>query len=189
MFGVDTYQIEQNWISNRGAVLGTLLALPLAVIVVWLVHRRRDRPLRVTVAEVGMVLGTLPWLYLTLRPDPDGPGAVFVVPFRDLYALAAGGVVDLITQLVGNLLVFAALGFFLPVRLATFASVPRVLAVAAVGSLAIEVTQLVAETGRTFSVDDVILNAAGAGMAAVLSRRWWAAERHAGPVAPGEYGV
>ena len=42
---------------------------------------------------------------------------------------------DLPRQVIGNLLVFVALGFFLPMRWSRFASIGRVLAVAAMGSL------------------------------------------------------
>ena len=177
MPGLDLQQIGQNWLAYRSAVFAGLALVPVALLLGWWLHRRLGRPLRVTVAELGMVCGTLPWLYLTLRGDPDGPGQVFLVPFTDLAHLAAGGTVDLVTQVVGNLLVFAALGFFLPVRFASFASPLRVLAIGAAGSLAIEVTQLVAGHGRTFSVDDIALNATGAMLAALCSRPWWAERR------------
>jgi hypothetical protein len=167
-------QIHRNWLADRGAVIGTLLALPVAVLAVWLIHRRRGGPLRYAIAEVGMVFGTLPWLYLTLRPDPDGMNLVFVVPFQDLADLASRGIVDLVTQTVGNLLVFAALGCFLPVRFAGFTNVWRVLAVGALASSAIEFTQLIGHFGRVFSVDDIMINAIGAALAALCSRPWWA---------------
>ena len=125
-----------------------------------------------------MIVGTAPWLYLTLRPDPAGTGYIRLVPFSDLAFLSQGPVDFLIVQVVGNLLVFAALGFFLPIRSAAFASIPKVLAVGAFASLGIELTQLLAHLflayGRTFSVDDIMLNAAGAALAAACSRRWWA---------------
>jgi glycopeptide antibiotics resistance protein len=76
-------------------------------------------------------------------------------------------------QVVGNLLVFAALGFFAPVRFAALASVPRILALAAGCSVLVETAQYVLRLDRVSSVDDVLLNAAGAGLAALASRRWW----------------
>jgi glycopeptide antibiotics resistance protein len=80
-----------------------------------------------------------------------------------------------VVQVVGNLLVFAALGFFAPLRFPVLASVPRVLALAAGCSILVEVAQLVLRLDRVSSVDDVLLNAAGAGLAALASRRWWRA--------------
>lgn len=136
-----------------------------------------------------MLLGTLPWLVLTLTPRPADDPQVYLVPFSDLAALAQQPAGYFAVQVVGNLLVFAALGFFLPVRFAALASVPRVLAVAAAASLAIELAQLVSLDGRTFSVDDILLNAGGAGLAAALSRRWWAAGVRPARVAPDQYGV
>jgi glycopeptide antibiotics resistance protein len=124
-------------------------------------------------SEAGIVFGTLPWLYLTMRSGQAGPDEVYWLPLSDLIRLAAGPPGFLVIQVVGNLLVFAAAGFLLPVRFAGFASLPRVVAVAAVGSLGIELTQLFAHNGRVFSVDDIWLNAAGAGLAAAASRRWW----------------
>lgn len=76
-------------------------------------------------------------------------------------------------QVVGNLLVFAALGFFAPLRFPALASVPRILALAAGCSVLVETAQYVLRLDRVSSVDDVLLNAAGAGLAALASRRWW----------------
>lgn len=124
-----------------------------------------------------MLLGTLPWLALTMLPQPGTEERVSLVPFADLMWLAQGPAGFFLVQVVGNLLVFSALGFLLPVRFASLGSVPRVVGVAAAGSLAIELTQLVSIAGRTFSVDDIMLNAAGAGLAALCSRRWWVSDR------------
>ena len=78
-------------------------------------------------------------------------------------------------QIVGNLLIFAALGFLVPVRFAMLASLPRVLAVAAAGSVLIETAQYLLPLDRVASIDDVLLNTVGAGLAALGSRRWWRA--------------
>jgi len=77
-------------------------------------------------------------------------------------------------QIAGNLLVFSALGAMLPVRSPRFASLRAVAAVAATASLTVEVLQYVLRLGRVSSVDDVILNTAGAVLAALVTRRWWA---------------
>ena len=94
------------------------------------------------------------------------PGRVSLVPLLDLFAMGRA-------QVVGNLLVFAALGFFAPLRFAALASVPRILALAAGCSVLVEVAQYVLWLDRVSSVDDVLLNAAGAGLAALASRPWW----------------
>lgn len=142
-------------------------------------------------AEVGIVVGTLPWLYLTMLPGPAGAEQVYWVPLSDLATLAGGPPGFLVVQVAGNLLVFAAAGFLLPVRFAGLASLPRILLLAALGSLAIELTQLAGHHGRVFSVDDIWLNAAGAGLAAAMSRRWWAGRPDPGipPDARHKYGV
>ncbi|WRZ89055.1 VanZ family protein [Streptomyces sp. NBC_01007] len=158
----------------NGVVLMTLVTLPLAALVVWaLAHRRRaagvTSPWRMSLAEVGMVHGTVPFLWLTMMPGA-GPGTaprrVSLVPLRDLVTMGPLGI-------VGNLLVFAALGFFAPMRFAAAASVPRILALGVGCSVLVETAQYVLWLDRVSSVDDVLVNAAGAVLAALASRRWW----------------
>ncbi|MEU6497490.1 VanZ family protein [Streptomyces sp. NPDC046994] len=160
----------------NGVVLMTLVALPLAALVVWALARVRRaagvpsaRAWRTSLAEVGMVHGTVPLVWLTMMPGA-GPGVVprrvSLVPLRDLVTMGPLGI-------VGNLLVFAALGFFAPMRFAALASVPRVLALGAGCSVLVETAQYVLWLDRVSSVDDVLVNATGALLAALASRRWW----------------
>ncbi|MBT2442427.1 VanZ family protein [Streptomyces sp. ISL-36] len=158
----------------NGVVLITLVALPLATLVVWaLAHRRRAAGVasawRMSLAEVGMVHGTVPFLWMTLMPGAGAgvvPGRFSLVPLRDLITMGPLGI-------VGNLLVFASLGFFAPMRFAALASVPRILALGAGCSVLVETAQYVLRLDRVSSVDDVLVNAAGAVLAALVSRRWW----------------
>jgi hypothetical protein len=124
---------------------------------------------RRSLAEVGIVYGTVPFVWMTMLPGSrpgEVPGRVSLVPLLDLLAMGRA-------QVVGNLLVLAALGFFAPLRFAALASVPRILALAAGCSVLVETAQYVLQLDRVSSVDDVLLNAAGAGLAALASRRWW----------------
>ena len=124
---------------------------------------------RMSLAEVGMVYGTVPLVWLTAMPGPGAgvvPGRVSLVPLRDLLTMGPLGI-------AGNLLIFAALGFFAPMRFAALASVPRILALGAGCSILVETAQYVLQLDRVSSVDDVLVNAAGAGLAALASRRWW----------------
>jgi glycopeptide antibiotics resistance protein len=122
-----------------------------------------------------MVYGTLPFVWLVLMPGSGAgavPGRLSLVPLTDLATMGPLGI-------VGNLLVLAALGFFAPIRFAALASVPRILALAAGCSVLIETAQYVLQLDRVSSVDDVLLNTAGAVAAALASRRWWRArQRH-----------
>ncbi|MEU8068870.1 MULTISPECIES: VanZ family protein [unclassified Micromonospora] len=162
-----------------GVVLVTVAALPAAALAVWLLARRRGAGAAVwrrSVAEVGIVYGTAPWVWMIMLPGERAgavPGRVSLVPLRDLLTVLASGPLTVTVQIVGNLLVFAALGFFAPLRFAALASVPRILALAAGCSVVVEVAQYVLRLDRVSSVDDVLLNAAGAGLAALASRRWW----------------
>lgn len=166
-----------DWVGRyEGVVLLTLALLPLAMLAVGALARCRRRAghddawaWRRSVSEVGIVYGTAPWVWLTMLPGSGAgtaAGQVSLVPLRDLVAMPA-------FQVVGNLLVLAALGLLAPVRFASLASVPRVLALAAACSALIEVGQYVLRLGRVSSIDDVLLNTAGAGLAALASRRWW----------------
>jgi glycopeptide antibiotics resistance protein len=145
----------------NGVVLYTLLGLPFVALLVLMLPR--------ALPTVGITYGTLPWLWMTLMPG-DEPGRAHgrtsLVPFMDLISMGALGI-------VGNLLVFAALGFFAPMRVTALTSIRRVLVLAASCSTLIEVAQYVLRLDRVSSVDDVLLNTAGAGLAALLSRRWW----------------
>ncbi|MFD5616997.1 VanZ family protein [Streptomyces yangpuensis] len=170
----------------NGVVLMTLVSLPLAVLVAWVLARRRraagvPSAWRLSLAEVGMVHGTLPWVWMILMPGAGAgvvPGRVSLVPLRDLITMGPLGI-------VGNLLVFASLGFFAPVRFAALASVPRILALGAGCSVLVETAQYVLWLDRVSSVDDVLVNAAGAVLAALASRRWWrTAERTRTPADP-----
>jgi glycopeptide antibiotics resistance protein len=116
-----------------------------------------------------MVHGTVPFVWLTLMPGPGAgivPGRVSLIPLRDLVTMGPIGI-------AGNLLVFAALGFFAPMRFGALASLPRILALGAGCSVLVETAQYVLRLDRVSSVDDVLVNAAGAVLFGLASRRWW----------------
>jgi glycopeptide antibiotics resistance protein len=176
------------WVGTfNGVALITVAVLPLAALAVWALARRRSvigttSAWRMSLAEVGIVYGTVPWVWMIMLPgDRAGvvPGRVSLVPLRDLLTIFAAGPLTVTGQVVGNLLVFAALGFLAPLRFAALASVPRILALAAGCSVLVEAAQYVLRLDRVSSVDDVLLNTAGAGLAALASRRWWRATARA----------
>jgi glycopeptide antibiotics resistance protein len=78
-------------------------------------------------------------------------------------------------QVGGNLLVFAAAGFLLPVRWPV--GIGTVLLAAAGVSAVVEGLQYALDLGRVSSVDDVLVNALGAGLAAALSKVVWPRSR------------
>ena len=170
------------WLGTfTGVAVLTLAAVPVACLAVWVLARRRRagaaprRAWGTSLADVGIVYGTLPWVWVTMLPGPQAgtvEGAVSLVPFRDLATMSTG-------QVVGNLLVLAAAGFLVPMRFAALASLPRVVALAVATSILIESAQYVLQLDRVSSVDDVLLNAAGAGLAALASRPWWATDHRA----------
>jgi VanZ like family len=158
----------------NGVVLMTLVAIPPAALVVCALARRRlvtgvTSAWRMSLSEVGMIYGTVPFVWIVLMPGSGAgvvPGRLSLVPLRDLLTMGLLGT-------VGNLLVLAALGFFAPIRFAALASVPRIAMLAAGCSVLIETAQYVLQLDRVSSMDDVLLNTAGAVAAALASRRWW----------------
>ena len=158
----------------NGPILMMLLGLPLAALVVSVLALLRCAAdgvaaWRFSVAEVGMVYGTVPMVWLTLQPGPGAgvvPGRVSWVPLRDLVTMGPIGI-------GGNLLIFAALGFFGPIRFAALASLPRIMALGAACSILVETAQYALRLDRVSSVDDVLVNTAGVMLAALASRWWW----------------
>lgn len=166
------------WVGTfTGVVLLTVGALPLAALAAGALARwrrlagaRASRAWRMSLADVGIVYGTVPPVWLILLPGDEDGAVVNLVPLRDLLTMDTG-------QIVGNLLVFVALGFLAPLRFAALASVWRVIALGAGCSVLVETAQYVLQLDRVSSVDDILLNTAGAGLAALASRRWWRADR------------
>lgn len=162
-------------------LVAVLLALPVTALAVaalarWRTSRGTARSVawRRSLAEVGAVAGTAPWLWMVFTPT-TGDREVALVPFRDLVELFGERPATVVVQVGGNLLVLAAFGAFLPMRFAALAGLGRVAVVSAAASMTIELLQYVLHLGRVTSVDDVLVNTAGAVLGAVLTRGWWVA--------------
>ena len=183
--------VEAAFGTFTGVVLLTTALLPVASLLVWALARRRSAAgtataWRKSLAEVAIVYGTVPWVWMIMLPGSQAgtvSGRVQLIPLRDFLSLFDGGPLTVIGQVVGNLLVFAALGFFAPIRFAALASVPRILALAAACSILVETAQYVLQLDRVSSVDDVLINTTGAGLAALASRRWWRTREQSRPPA------
>jgi len=164
---------------EASTVLASLALVPLGLLVAWGLASARIRgglhsrtAWRFSVAEVGAVAGTLPWLFLVLTPR-GGSGGLQPVPFADLIELASADPRTIIEQLVGNLLLFFLAGVFVPLRFKV-GLLPVFLGGALAAAL-VEAAQFGFGTGRVASIDDVLLNALGALLGALASRHWWRA--------------
>jgi hypothetical protein len=164
------------------AVLGLAAVLLLAAAATVALARwrlRRETPPRRawtrSLAEVAMVAGTMPWLVMALWPIDLPPGAVRwrLLPFTDAAAQLSGPPGEAFAQIIGNLLVFSAIGLFGPVRFHPLTGGARLFALGATASLALEICQQAFGTGRVFSVDDVLLNGLGCLLGGLVSRPWW----------------
>ncbi|GAA2141233.1 VanZ family protein [Glycomyces algeriensis] len=158
-------------------VFVSIALVPLGLLTAWVLAATRIRrgvprrtAWRFSVAEVGAVAGTLPWLFLVLTPR-GGDGGVQLVPFADLIDLAGADPRTIIEQLVGNMLLFFLAGLFVPLRFRV--GLLAVFLGGALGAALVETAQYAFGTGRVASVDDVLLNAVGALLGALASRRWW----------------
>jgi glycopeptide antibiotics resistance protein len=169
----------ERWIP---VVVVSIAVLPLSVLAVLGLNALRVRrggptplAMRHSIAEVGMIAGTVPWIWMILTPLP-GQREVRPWPVLDIVTQIHEGAAFAFFQIVGNLLVFAAFGFFAPIRWSIRPL--AVVGIAALASATVEGLQYVLDLGRVTSVDDVLLNATGAGLAAlaagVLARRVWA---------------
>ncbi|MEU8132814.1 VanZ family protein [Streptodolium elevatio] len=168
--------MRQVWESWGGVLLvwGAVIPLVAGACVLGVrlrVRQGRDpaEALRFTAAEAGIAAGTLPWVWMILTPA-YGERAVSAVPLRDLAATLTSTPVDAFVQVGANLVVFVPLGFFLPMRWPGFAGVPRMALLGAVVSGLLETGQYVLDMGRVSSVDDVLMNTAGAAVGAYLAR-------------------
>lgn len=180
-------EVWERW----GNVLATTAAaIPFVVAFIWILARLRIRygvdvrtAWRHSAAEVCAVAGTLPWLWLVMTPGPTASG-VNLVPLADLADQSSVAIQStFVMQLGGNLLVFGALGFWLPIRFPI--SIAMVALVGVASSTSIEVLQYLFDIGRVSSVDDVLVNALGAVLAALLSRPWWAVRTQPRPLRVG----
>lgn len=167
-------------------IIGSLLAVPVALLAAHALGRLRAarnhaRPFRTAYADVFIVAGTMPWLWMILTPG-DGPMGIDLIPFRDLIMVLHASPSTVIVQVGGNLLVFAALGALLPVRSPRFARLRVIALVAASASLTVEILQYGLRLHRVSSIDDVLLNTSGAVLAALMTQRWRADRIPAGIV-------
>ena len=147
---------ESGSLTFTGIALLTILALPMAVLAVPVLAMLRRglglasaRAWRTSLAEVAIVYGTVPFVLLTMVPGPMAglvDGSVSLVPLEDLPTMTTVGV-------VGNLLLFAAAGFFGPIRFRALRSVGRVLALGIAGSVTIETLQYTLRLDRVSSID------------------------------------
>jgi VanZ family protein len=145
-----------------------LAALALGTVGMGWYRTRSGTPLKTAFAtsalDAGLAVFVVGTLIATLSPDATPAlRRLDLVPFREAYR--GSGVVDV----VGNIVMFLPLGFLAPLRWSALRSFVRVIVVGAAFSLMIEASQFVLDVGRASSVDDVLLNATGAGIGYAIS--------------------
>jgi hypothetical protein len=141
-----------------------LVAVGLAWFGLVLVRVRRTRDAWASIGSASLdvatatVIGMI--LLLTLLQEGGDNHALLIVPFAEVAIGRTAS--DVLPQYAGNVAMFVPLGLLVPVRWRLVDSLGRVVAASAAFSLAIEVTQWVATTGRQSSTTDVLMNTVGA---------------------------
>ncbi|MEV0246165.1 VanZ family protein [Nocardia sp. NPDC050712] len=169
--------VRQVWDSWGGVLTVWALAVPMliagaALVFRWRVRHGRspEQALRHTAAEAGILGATLPWVWMILTPA-DGERHVILVPLLDLFETITEASANTVVQVTANTVLFLPLGFLLPLRFPRWSGVLRMTLLGAALSATLEIAQYVLDLGRYSSIDDVLMNAAGAGLGAVLARR------------------
>jgi glycopeptide antibiotics resistance protein len=120
----------------------------------------------------GLMAGYVVVLALvTLVPRPGSPGtSLDLLPFHQTWQLLSESrdQGDAITPTVGNIALFVPFGWLLPMTWPWARSLKRILVVSMTCSATIEVCQFLFITGRAPTIDDVIFNALGSAVGAVM---------------------
>jgi glycopeptide antibiotics resistance protein len=170
--------IDQLLANYRGTGPFLLAALGIAALVTplaaWVRCRRARVPYRDAVWRTSLEIVTgwsiLAIVLVSLRPgetEHPGPSTLSLVPFEEIAELAGrDGAVSLV---LGNLWLYAPAAFFLQLRVPRLSSA-WIVAGGTGLSMTMEILQLLFVTDRSASVDDVLLNAAGAALGAGVAR-------------------
>ncbi|CAN5655896.1 hypothetical protein BH24ACT26_BH24ACT26_12390 [soil metagenome] len=128
---------------------------------------RRRFYLGILVLYLAVVAGTT----LTPGPSPADPLALRWVPFVGTYQmLVDGDSNNILAQVTGNVALFVPMGWLLPMVSPSLRQGKRrrIVLIAALASLSIELAQLLLVSGRAPAIDDVILNTSGAALGVVM---------------------
>ncbi|MFJ9432522.1 VanZ family protein [Streptomyces sp. NPDC101490] len=132
------------------------------------------------------IVSLAPFLLVTLLRGYGTGRSVSMVPFREFWTASSSvGVAFSEVTLVsfaGNALLFVPFGAAAAFLYSGPCRAIKATLTAALLSVAVETAQYQLSLGRVSSVDDVILNAAGAAWGALLVRRW--SNAATGPSAP-----
>ena len=125
--------------------------------------------IRKVIAAILFSIYFLYLIYLTFFSHLYGRGFIHrninLVPFRTIieYATASYNRRIIVTNLLGNILAFAPMGFLIPWIWKRFTRLINIVLLVTVVSVGIEVAQYIFGVGAA-DVDDVILNVAGGGL-------------------------
>jgi glycopeptide antibiotics resistance protein len=107
---------------------------------------------------------------VTLTPRPGAEAVVDFIPLHQTWQLVvqSGDRGEALTVTVGNIALFVPLGWLIPMTLPRVRSFRAILVATVACSAVIEVCQLLLVTGRSPTIDDVLFNAFGGAIGAVM---------------------
>jgi glycopeptide antibiotics resistance protein len=168
---------------------GEFALLPAIPVAVWIWRQRRDQEWRLlalvalvhATVVVGMTVFPIPYSGQDFYRQTRGLSGDNVVPFATILGQLDGLTLNTIRQLSGNVLLLTPLGVYGPALWPALRDRRRLVVVALVVGVTIELAQLLGSVLEGFSyritdVDDAILNAAGAVAAfmawRLIVKRW-----------------
>lgn len=112
---------------------------------------------------VGVVFFPIIWDI----PDPYFKPDICLIPFKTITLMWSLGLRQFVIQIIGNIALFFPMGFLLPILFGKVNSYKRVLSIASIISILVELIQLtmiliVKFNLRAFDVNDIMLNIMGA---------------------------
>ena len=136
-----------------------MLILITVFIVIFKVARykttKEKQPLHKEISDILFVLYV--FLLLDLVTKVNGNSGINVIPFTEILRHGFGSE-QFIYNVCWNIFVFVPIGYFLS-RFSSIKTVPPVVLISALLSFSIELVQL--RIGRSFDIDDIILNVVG----------------------------
>ncbi|MEW2494358.1 VanZ family protein [Streptomyces nodosus] len=163
--------------------VAVFVGVPLAIAMAWLLHRlvlqRAPGPAlrRVAMLDGLLVASIFPFLYATLSRGYGVGRTLSLFPFAELSASFGNPQVAFsevtLLNVGGNMAMLFFFGALLPLRSKRIGGLGWVVTVAALMSAGVEALQFALAVGRVSSVDDVLLNVAGALLGALSTRPWW----------------
>jgi len=141
---------------NRSWPMLILITITIILFKACRYHNTKERqPLHKEISEVLFILYI--YLLLDLVTTTNGNSGVNLIPFTEIFRYSFG-TEQFIYNVLWNIIVFIPIGYFIS-RFASVKRISPVIMVSLLLSLSVELVQL--KIGRSFDIDDIMLNVTG----------------------------